>query len=212
MKKLIWLFLVSLIVLAGCGEKGKEHSQENKKPEIKKYSYHPIGTEEEVKDKAAKVRDEKRNGKFDSSKYYDDYEYGQIFQREAQPLTDTNSKVHQMVNNLKQNDDRIDEADTKEVKSEIDPALKELKQAMDDRKNRGKEVPPQFKDMDENYFKSVEIFYSSFKDLENVIEHNKQYSKNELIEQSDVFKHNMEVSEKYFRHTTKLIEAASQSY
>ncbi|ANZ33089.1 hypothetical protein BEK99_04410 [Staphylococcus carnosus] len=187
MKKLIWLFLVSLIVLAGCGEKGKDHSQENQKPEIKKYSYHPIGTEEEVKDKAGKVRDEKRNGKFDSSKYYDDYEYGQIFQREAQPLTDTNSKVHQMVNNLKQNDDRIDEADTKEVKSEIDPALKELKQALDDRKNRDKEVPPQFKDMDENYFKSIEIFYNSFKDLENVIEHKKQFSKHELIEQTDVF-------------------------
>ncbi|KKB25972.1 hypothetical protein I6J04_11420 [Staphylococcus carnosus] len=212
MKKLIWLFLVSLIVLAGCGEKGKDHSQENQKPEIKKYSYHPIGTEEEVKDKAAKVRDEKRNGKFDSSKYYDDYEYGQIFQREAQPLMDTNSKVHQMVNNLKQNDDRIDEADTKEVKSEIDPALKELKQALDDRKNRDKEVPPQFKDMNENYFKSIEIFYNSFKDLENVIEHKKQFSKHELIEQTDVFKHNMDVSEKYFRYTTKLIEAARQSY
>ncbi|WP_432720524.1 hypothetical protein [Staphylococcus shinii] len=203
MKKFLFLLLASLFVLSACGDK-------NTKPTVKKYSYHPKSTVDEIKDKAIEVSNSKRNREFDSDKYFADYEYGELFVKEIEPFTEDNSSLNELMDSIDdiENIDKINENQL----NKFSPAIKELKETMQKRENREKDAPKHLKLVDDNYNLGIKIFYTTLTDTKNVIKHKKEYSEKQISKQEDIIINNINVASKYFEHGNDLMEGVSEAY
>ena len=202
MKKILFLLLASFLVLAACGTASK--------PEVEKYTYNPEGSEKKIKEEAKKISDKKRNRDFNSDKYYADHEYEEELSNEIKPFTDDDSKLNKYYENINDAEDIADfkKSDLDEIKG----IIKEIKKIKNDKDNRDKKLPKHLKMVDDNYYKGIDIMYSSFKDLSNILENKDELDKKELEKANDNFTNNMDVATKYFNFSEKLMDAIGESY
>ncbi|UBV34102.1 hypothetical protein JGY90_10340 [Staphylococcus xylosus] len=203
MKKFLFLLLASLFVLSACGDK-------NTKPTVKKYSYHPKSTVDEIKDKAIEVSNSKRTREFDSDKYFADHEYGELFVKEIEPFTEDDSSLNELMNSIGdiENIDKINE----DQLNKFSPAIKELKETMQKKENREKDAPKHLKLVDDNYNLGIKIFYTTLTDTKNVIKHKDEFNEKQISKQEDIIINNFNVASKYFEHGNDLMKAVSEAY